>query len=955
MAAQAEEALHSVLQAHRQGWSVCTHSLSSLLLNVTALKDLAFARMAHALIISSNLQSISLLGDHLIRLFTACGTLVEASLAFSQSSDPSTHTWQAIMSSHVAHEEYEATLALYQSMQLDGVTPNKFIYPCVLKACGSACIIEQGRLLHDHIQKNATDSDLIVGNTLIDMYIKCGSVKDASKVFDSMHHKDVVSWGSMISGYSQHGDGLAALDLFKKMQGEGIIPNRVAFLCTLRACANIPALTEGSILHEQIIRLQFEADVLVANTLIDMYAKCGSLEDALNVLQGLRTKIVSSWNAMMGGYAQYGAVEPALGLFNTMQSEGTTPDTVTYACLLTACGSKGDLQQGMLLHEYAACTGLECNEFVGNSLIDMYAKCGSLDEARKVFDNLSKQNSVSWGAIFAGYAQHNCGVQVFELFWGMLQKSINPDEIALSCVLKACSCFELEWGKVMHSYVVGRGLENDAIVGNTLVDMYSKFGSLDDAQRVFDRLAIPNVVSWGAILAGYSQHDDGEHAIEFFRKMLAKKVKPDNAVYCCVIKACGGSGLLEQGMWVHELVCRSEIPSDVAVGNALVEMYVKCDFLEDARKVFDTMLRRDVVSWNLVLSAYAQNAKPLSVLELFEKMQRGGVEPNQVTFLVLLQVCGSSGAFEQVQQLHTHIYECGLGSNLVLSNSLIDTYGKCGSIKDSGKVFDGMLDRDEVSWGAIIAGYTLNGKYMCALQCFEAMRQTGIKPNSMIYTSVLSACSHSARIKEGRKYFRTMKEFSITPSVEHFNCMIDLLGRAGLLAEAKQLLESMPVSPNALGWTSLLNSCKAYTETDIGEDCHDHCVVVDRDELEADVLMPDVFEEIGSEEVELFVGLQSSPWNEPSALWRENGSQVLESVLNENPHSQHQEMVSFAMKQESAMEFEESVLGIKQAFGKVQEKENQCFTNTGLDSSLQSLVKNAMASPPFSNSPSRLF
>ncbi|KAI5073906.1 hypothetical protein GOP47_0011919 [Adiantum capillus-veneris] len=880
MAAQAEEALQSLLRAHFRGSALCHHSLSSLLQNIAAVKDLASARMVHALIVSSNLQSISLLGDHLIRVFAACGTLVEACLAFSQNSDRSTYTWQAIMSSHVAHEEYEVTLALYQDMHLDGIMPNKFIYPCVLQACSGACILEQGRLLHDHIQKSAADSVLVVCNTLLDMYIKCNSVKDASKVFDNMHHKDVVSWGSMMSGYSQHGDGHAALDLFNKMQGEGITPNRVAFLCALRACADTHALIEGRLLHEQIIRLHFEADVLVANTLIDMYAKCGSLEDARNVLRGLRTRIVSSWNAMMGGYTQYGAVEPALGLFSTMQRDGTTPDTVTYACVLTACGSKGDLEQGMSLHEHITCTGLESNEFVGNSLIDMYAKCGGLDEARNIFDNLPRKNSVSWGAIFAGYAQHNCGVQAFELLWKMLQKGIDPDEIALSCILKACSCFTGSyWGNVMHSYVVSRGLENDLIVGNTLVDMYAKLGSLVDARGVFNRLASPNVVSWGAILAGYSQHDQGESAVEFFRKMLAKKVKPDDAVYCCVIKACGSSGLLEQGRWVHEQVCRSGIPSDVAVGNALIEMYVKCDFLEDARKVFDTMRLCDVVSWNLLLAAYAQDGQALAVLKLFEKMQRGGTEPNQVTFLVLLQVCGSSGALQQVRQLHTLIYECGLGSDLVLSNSLIDTYGKCGTIEDSSKVFDGMPDRDEVSWGAIIAGYTQNGKYRHALQSFDAMQRSGIKPNSLIYTNILSACSRSGRIKEGRKYFRSMKDFSVMPTVEHFNCMIDLLGRAGLVTGAKELLESMPISPNALGWTSLLNSCKAYAETDIGEDCHDHCVVADRENLGANVLMPIVSEEIDNGEVEVVVGLQSSLCKESTAPWREINSQVEDLLL----------------------------------------------------------------------------
>eukprot|EP00250_Pteridium_aquilinum_P011881 c20365_g1_i1 orf=442-3237(-) len=906
MAAQAEEVLHSLLRAHLQGMPPCPLSLSSLLQNLAAVADVASARSAHSLIISSSLQSTPLLGDHLIRLFTTCGTLVEACLAFSQSSDPSTYTWQAIISCHITHGKHTAALALYRDMHIQGIMPNKFIYPCVLQACGGACVPEQGFLVHDHILRSAVDSVVVVGNTLIDMYIKCASVKDAKKVFDDMRHKDVVSWGSIISGYSQHGDGLAALYLFKQMQEEGITPNRVAFLCTLKACASILALADGRLMHEQIIRAHFEGDVLVGNTITDMYAKCGSLEDAQKVLWGLKSRTVSSWNAMIGGYAQYGAVEPALDLFHNMSMEGTTPDTVTYACVLTACGSKGDLEQGKFLHELIAKTGLESNEFVGNSLIDMYAKCGSLEEARNVFDNLPTQNSVSWGAMFAGYAQHEYGFHALELFEKMLQLSIRPDEIVLSCILKACSSIEgLHFGKMIHNYLVSRGLEIDLIVSNTLVDMYAKLGSLEDAHRVFDRLTSPNVVSWGAILAGYAQHDQGQPAFDFFRNMLVKGVKPDNAAFSCVAKACGSNGLLEQGRWVHEQIFRSGLPFDVAVGNALIEMYAKCEFVEDARNVFDTMMLRDVVSWNLMFTAYAQAGQALLVLGLFEKMQRDGMQPNQVSFLVLLQVCGSLGALAQVKQVHNQIYEAGLGSDLVLANSLIDTYGKCGSIEDSGKVFDSMLKRDEVSWGAIIAGHTQHGNHGLVLQCFEAMRRQGVKPNSMIYTSVLSACSHIGQVEEGRRHFRSMKDFCIAPTVEHFNCMIDLLGRAGFLMEAKHLLESMPVSPDILGWMSLLNSCKAYAETEMGKECLDQIVLLNKDISGGYVLMSNLYAETDKwEEVERLIGLrQSTSWKKPGAARIEIDNQVQEFMVGDKTHPQSEIISNLLKRHKKLMDF----------------------------------------------------
>ncbi|KAH7278253.1 hypothetical protein KP509_38G032700 [Ceratopteris richardii] len=865
MAVRSEEALQSLCRAHFQGLPLCLDSLTSLLQPVFALKDLALARTAHAVIISNDLQSLPLLGDHLVRLFGIHGTLIEACLAFSQNAAPSAYTWQAIMSSHVAHGKYEATLELYHDMQSDGIMPNKFIYPCVLQACGGAHLLEQGLYLHEHIQKSALESTPIVANTLIVMYTKCGSLKDAAKVFEGMKHKDVITWGSIISGYCQYGESLTALNLFSKMQLEGIAPNRVVFLCVLKACANIFALEEGRLMHEQIIRLHFEVDILLGNTLIYMYAKCGSLKDAETVLQGLAVRIVSSWNAMIGGYALYGAVDPAFELFRSMQIDGTCPDTVTYTCVLTLCGNESALQHGMSLHEHIVSTGLDSNEFVGNSLVDMYSKCGNLDEAHNVFNSLPKQNYVSWGALFAGYAQHAHGMCAFELFQKMLQKGLEPNEVVLSCILKACTSFEGPYlGKVTHSYVIIMRFESDPIVGNILVDMYSKFGCLEDAIKVFNQLVSPNVVSWGAILAGFAQHDQGKAAVDWLRKMLLKDVKPDATAYCCVVKACGNSGLLEEGRWIHDQLYRNGLQFDVAIGNALIEMYVKCDSLEDAHNLFETMRVHDVVTWNLLMAAYSHSGQALAVIELFERMQSSGAHANQVTFLILLHVFGCMGALEQLKELHSQIYESGLGSDLVIMNSLIDTYGKCGSLADCSRIFDRMSSRDEVSWGSIIAGYTQHGKYRLALESFEAMKQAGAKPNSMIFTSVLSACSRAALTEEGRRHFRSMKDSGIIPTVEHFNCMISLLGRTGFLIEAKELLGSMPVSPDALGWTSLLNSCKAYAETDIGTDCLEHFVSARTLNMEND-LMCNVSEQTAKDDLQLEAHCEPQTWKDLGA------------------------------------------------------------------------------------------
>jgi pentatricopeptide repeat protein len=398
-------------------------------------------------------------------------------------------------------------------------------------------------------------------------------------------------------------------------------------------------------------------------------------------------------------------------------------------------------------------------------------------------------------------------------------------------------------GQVIHCAIVSRALELDAIVGNTLVDFYAKFGSMNDAMKVFGKLSSPNVVSWGALLAGYAQQKQGNKAFELFTVMLSKGIRADNAAFSSVAKACACSELVEQGRWVHEEIIRTGLPSDVAVGNALIEMYVKCECIKDARKVFDAMPDRDVVSWNLMLTAYTQSGQDLAVLELFATMQHTRMQPNEVTFLVLLKVCGNLGALAQLRLSHNQIVELAMESELVLGNSLIDMYAKCGSIEDSQNTFDGLKDQDEVSWGAIISGHAQHGNCRIAGQCLEVMQQQGMKPNTKIYTSILSGCSQAGEIEEGQRHFKSMKSLSLTPTVEHYNCMIDLLGRAGFLKEGKQILDTMPVSPDATGWMSLLASSRAYSDVKMGRQCIDQIVLLDEDLSAGYVLMSNLWTE----------------------------------------------------------------------------------------------------------------
>ncbi|KAJ7540610.1 hypothetical protein O6H91_10G022900 [Diphasiastrum complanatum] len=318
-------------------------------------------------------------------------------------------------------------------------------------------------------------------NTLVDMYSKCGCTEDARKLFNNMSERDVVSWNAMIAGYAQNGLGKEALALYEQMKQEGVQPDNVTFVLLLKACASLGALEQGKQLHSDIIKRGFQSNVIVGSTLVDMYAKCGCTEDSRELFNNMRERDVVSWTAMIAAYAQSGLGKEALALYEQMKQEGVQPNNVTFVLLLKACASLGALEQGKQLQSDIIKKGFHSNVIVGCTLVDMYAKCGCIEDARELFNNMSERDVVSWNALIAGYAQNGFGKEALALYEQMKQEGMQPDNVTFVVLLKACaSLAALETGKQLHSDIIKRGFQLNVIVGSTLVDMYAKCGCTED-------------------------------------------------------------------------------------------------------------------------------------------------------------------------------------------------------------------------------------------------------------------------------------------------------------------------------------------------------------------------------------------------------------------------------------------------------------------------------------------
>eukprot|EP01018_Ginkgo_biloba_P006260 Gb_32989 [translate_table: standard] len=551
----------------------------------------------------------------------------------------------------------------------------------------------------------------------------------------------------------------------------------------------------------------------------------------------------------IGRLLEEGQLNYPLHTLHLMEQRGTPAGSNAYARILQGCVNMKMPTNGKLVHAHLIKSGVKATIFLDNHLVNMYAKCGSLADARQVFDKMPVLNVfswnnmmaayvqygrtdlarqlfdrmpdrdvVSWNTILAGYALHGQGEEALELFRRMQQECVKPDQFTFSSVVSASTNLTaLKQGKQVHAHVIRVGFEPHVTVSNALVTMYVKYGSLEDARKVFHEMPQRDQVSWNAVIVGSAQHKRGMEALELFQQMVRLGMKPDMFTLASVLSAYASLEDLQQGKQFHTHIIRTGFETNVIVGSALVDMYAKCGNVADAHQVFDSMPEQDAVLWNTIISGYAQNECCEEALEFFCQMQREGLKPDECTFVCALSACAGLAALYQGKQIHALIVRTEFVSYVSVSNSLVTMYAKCGRIEDARYMFDKMPKYDSVSCNAMIAGYAQHGCGKEALQVFEQMLQAGIKPSDVTFIAVLSACSHAGLVDEGKRYFDSMsQDHLITPSKDHYSCMIDLLGRAGKLKDAEDFIKNMPFEPDAIGWAALLGACRTHGNTELG-------------------------------------------------------------------------------------------------------------------------------------------
>lgn len=563
-----------------------------------------------------------------------------------------------------------------------------------------------------------------------------------------------------------------------------------SFPSTILGCLNstTSSLSQTRQAHAHILKTGHFNENHITTKLLSLYANHLCFNEANLVLDSVPEPDISSFSTLIYACSKLSRFNESLRLFSKMLSQGLVPDARVFPCAVKACSGLVVVRAGKQVHGLASAFGFASDSFVQSSLVHFYVKCNQLSDAQKLLDLMPEQDVIAWSALVAGYARQ---------------------------------------------------------------------GNVSETRAVFDRMGKsgiePNSVSWNGMIAGFNQSGHFLEAVSVFQKMHLLGFEPDGTSVSSVLSAVGDLEDFEMGIQIHGYVIKQGLVLDKCVLSALIDMYGKCSCTLDMSRVFDEMVEMDlgacnalitgfsrngltdkalsafkkfkgqgmelnVVSWTSMISCCSQHGKDLEALELFKEMQTAGVKPNLVTIPCLLPACGNIAALMHGKAAHGFSLRRGISDDVYVGSALIDMYANCGRIQAARCCFDGMPNRNLVCWNAMMSGYAMHGKAKEVVEIFHLMQRTKQKPDFISFTCILSACSHSGLTEEGRYYFDSMsREHGVEARVEHYACMVTLLGRAGKLDDAYSIIRKMPFKPDACVWGALLSSCRVHHNMSLAE------------------------------------------------------------------------------------------------------------------------------------------
>ncbi|KAK1428093.1 hypothetical protein QVD17_16921 [Tagetes erecta] len=723
---------------------------------------------------------------------------------------------------------------------------------------------------------------------------------------------DSRSWLEQLRSHTRSSNFHEAISVYIDMTTAGHQPDNFAFPAVLKAATEIHDLKLGKQIHGGVIKLGYDASsVTVANTVLNLYGKCGEFNDVVKVFDKMSERDRVSWNTLITSLCRLEEWELALDVFRQMQfHDGIEPNSFTLVSMCVACSKLEALMLGKQVHAYSLRIG-DNMSFTNNSLMSMYAKLGRINDSISIFDFFATKNMVSWNTMISSLSQRDSFEEAMRVFRLMILQGMKPDGVTISSVLPACSHLELlDHGKEIHAYVLrNTNLIDNSYVCSALVDMYCNCRRVTSGRRVFDDLVNTSLANWNAMLAGYTQNGFYDEALVLFLEMMEfSGLFPNPTTMASVFPASAHCEAFHDKEGLHGYVLKMGFAKDGYVQNALVDLYSRMGKVDISRNIFDSLEIKDTVSWNTMITGYVVCGCHEHALDLLHKMTQGdetNVEnecngtrkPNSITLMTVLPGCAALAALAKGKEIHAYAIRNMLASDVAVGSALADMYAKCGCLSLARNVFDGMSVRNVITWNVMFMAYGMHGKGDLALSLFKNMVDE-VKPNEVTFISLFAACSHSGMVKEGQNLFRRMKdEFGVDPTEDHYGCVVDLLGRAGQLTEAHELIINMPSGLNKVGaWSSLLGACWIHQNVELGEIAAHHLLELEPDVASHYVLLSNIYSSAGLWEKATEVRknmIRNGVKKEPGCSWIEFDDEVHKFVSGDFSHPQSEQLHGF--------------------------------------------------------------
>ncbi|CAI9302061.1 unnamed protein product [Lactuca saligna] len=617
------------------------------------------------------------------------------------------------------------------------------------------------------------------------------------------------------------------------------------FTHLLRSFTNTSSAPKGRAVHAMLIKSGVFPDVYTYNHLITMYCKTNRINDARLVFDKMPQRNLISWTTLISSYSHMGFSDEALDCFRSMVADGFAPNHYTYVSALSACANLGVLITGKEIHAMIIKLENKLNSFVENSLVNFYGKCGKLKNAMSIFNEILDPNEVSWTSLVS------CACQCGEYFEGLKifskshKAAVKINEFACATVLGASAAVEnMNLGIQLHSYTIKCGIRNDQFVITGLVNMYAKCGQLEMALQAFHEVNNPHLTTYTALIQGFVQQGKGKEATNLFLKLHSSNHKPNERTFATILGAFIDTNEIKIGTQLHSLITKLGYISFTFVGNSLIDFYSKNALLQESLKIFQEMTQHDVVTWNTLISGHMNLNCHEEALQLLRDMLFKGFELNLYSYSSILNICGNLPAVEWGKQTHGCIVKHKFDSNVVVGSALIDMYAKCGRLSNARVIFDKFNSKNIVLWNTMINGYAHHGHGKESLEIYDMMLNCGVKPNSVTFIGVLSACGHSGLLEEGLHHFRCMRNYDITPGTDHLACIVNLFSRKGKTKLALDFINSFDIKPDKVVWRCLLSGCRINKDFELGKYAAEKILSIDPDDVSAHVMLSNIYGEL---------------------------------------------------------------------------------------------------------------